>query len=177
MNHSEMIIEACKIKDELARKHWEFEEKLGEITVSINARLKTTAGRAKHREQSIELSYYIFLEEANRSEFRNTVLHELAHLLAGCGNGHNATWKAMHRKLGGSAKRCHTMTAGTRGVARDYKAICNTCGEIVMITKRKYNNMNKVLARGGKYRHKACGGLFGVKSPYQTCENAHLGFA
>ena len=165
MTHTEMIIEASKIKNELARNHWEFADKLDNITVSINTRLRTTAGKAKHREQLIELSYYIFREEENRDNFKNTVTHELAHLLVGCNNGHNAQWKQMHRRLGGSSERCHKMTAGVRQTARDHRAVCQICGEEVPITKRKYNSMRKKIAQGAKYRHKTCRGLFTVKGP------------
>lgn len=44
---------------------------------------------------------------------RNTVLHELGHLLADCEAGrpckHGAGWKAMMRRLGETPTRCHTV--------------------------------------------------------------------
>ena len=173
MTYIEMTIEACGIKKEIANKFWYYKKQLGDITVRINSRLRTTAGKAKHREQEIHLSYYIFREEENRSEFRNIVLHELSHLLVGPKIGHGSKWKEVHRMIGGTAKRCHTMEAGVRcnsgGKCR--KVECDKCGEQVEVGVRKYNNIIRSISMGAKYPHRKCGGLY---IPVENCQNFNL---
>ena len=39
-------------------------------------------------------------------ERRNTITHEVAHVLAGPGEGHGAKWRALHRSMGGDGERC-----------------------------------------------------------------------
>lgn len=37
---------------------------------------------------------------------RDTILHEVAHVLAGPGHGHDATWRAVAQRIGCSGERC-----------------------------------------------------------------------
>jgi len=155
MNAREMITRAKEIRTELMMRFPIYQGELGRIVFSVNTRLRTTAGKAKHKLFMVQLSNEIFRRAENESNFRNTVLHEIAHLLVGPGNGHNRRWKAMHRRIGGNAERCHSMAC--KHNARDYRAVCMKCETVMPITKRKHTNMVKAYRRGGKYRHN-CGG-------------------
>ena len=78
-------------------------------------------------------------------EMRNTLLHEIAHALAGPSHGHDRTWRAHALRIGCDGQRCHKMklapgkwsyvcTAGCWSVARFKRssshagATCKQCG-------------------------------------------------
>ncbi|QCW51511.1 SprT family zinc-dependent metalloprotease [Nocardioides dongxiaopingii] len=42
----------------------------------------------------------------SEAEVRDTILHEIAHALAGPAHGHDATWRAVARRIGSSGERC-----------------------------------------------------------------------
>ena len=50
-----------------------------------------------------------FLKNSNYDDIQDTILHEIAHALVGPQHGHDKVWKEMARKLGCSAKRCHSL--------------------------------------------------------------------
>ncbi len=87
-------------------------------------RAKRRAGCCKHRRQVITLSYE-YVVRNNREEITDTILHEIAHALAGPGNGHNHVWKAICRRIGAKPVRCYgievSMPKGR------WKARCNGC--------------------------------------------------
>lgn len=57
------------------------------------------------RPVSLGLSSYWTLA-CDESEVRDTILHEIAHLLAGPRAGHGTVWKAHARAIGAKAQRC-----------------------------------------------------------------------
>ena len=86
---------------------------------------KVRAGVCFFREKKISFSRN-FIKNSNESEIYDTILHEIAHALVGPKHGHGIVWKKMAKKLGCSAKRCHTLEFS------DYKWIryCeNSCWE------------------------------------------------
>lgn len=60
-------------------------------------------------------------------EIRLTLLHEIAHALAGKEAGHGPHWKAMARKVGARPVRCKPVTGAQPD--RRIEAKCLTCGE------------------------------------------------
>ena len=69
---------------------------------------KVRAGACFFREKKISFSRN-FVKNSNESEIYDTILHEIAHALVGPKHGHNIVWKKMAKKLGCSARRCHTL--------------------------------------------------------------------
>ena len=67
----------------------------------------------------ITLSRPIFShsEEARR-EARDTLLHEIAHALAGIAAGHGPAWRQVARSLGCSTERCHDLPVPPSGIVR-----------------------------------------------------------
>ncbi|MGR3914459.1 MAG: SprT-like domain-containing protein [Gammaproteobacteria bacterium] len=64
------------------------------------------AGACDYREKVILLSR-LFLRGAPAADVRDTILHEVAHALAGAAHYHDARWRKIARQIGCSARRCH----------------------------------------------------------------------
>ena len=69
---------------------------------------KVRAGACFFREKKISFSRN-FIKNSNEAEIYDTILHEIAHALVGPKYGHGIVWKNMAKRLGCSAKRCHTL--------------------------------------------------------------------
>lgn len=66
---------------------------------------KRRAGQCRYAEQVISLSAGL-TQLHSADEVRETVLHEIAHALAGPGAGHGPVWRATARRIGSDASRC-----------------------------------------------------------------------
>ncbi len=64
------------------------------------------AGVCKYRNKQISLSR-LFLRAASEQEILDTILHEIAHALAGLEHHHDAVWRKIAREIGGTGERCH----------------------------------------------------------------------
>ncbi len=109
---------------------WEFK---------FNRRKRSAGICQKRRDEptgSIEVSLY-FLERAGEEEIRVTILHEIAHALAGIKEGHGPAWKQWCRKLGIKPERC-CENGPTEG---NYKGACPGCGKAFFMFRRP-KNMN-----------------------------------
>lgn len=47
-----------------------------------------------------------FYEHMSPEQRMNTITHEIAHALVGCGHGHDHVWQRKHMELGGDGSRC-----------------------------------------------------------------------
>jgi len=63
-------------------------------------------GICRYTEKLITLSV-TFCLKASRQEITDTILHEIAHAIAGHRHGHNRTWKAIAQRIGCTGERCH----------------------------------------------------------------------
>ena len=69
-------------------------------------RAKRAAGGCSYRRRRIVLSrFYVRLN--SEDDVRNTILHEIAHALAGPGVGHGPKWKEVCRQIGARPERCY----------------------------------------------------------------------
>lgn len=62
-------------------------------------------------------------------EVKDTVLHEIAHGLAGEGHGHDWYWKDKCELIGARPERCYPMTVKTP--PKKWKGVCPTCGRTI----------------------------------------------
>jgi hypothetical protein len=60
----------------------------------------TAWGMCDEADWTIQLSLPLFNALKNKEDAKITILHEIAHAIVGCVEGHNAEWKAAARKLG-----------------------------------------------------------------------------
>jgi predicted SprT family Zn-dependent metalloprotease len=95
------------------------------IVVFDNA--KTRKGQTRFRRQEISLSTP--LTEFNPVEqVRNTILHEIAHVLVGEGHGHDETWRFKAIQIGCTGQTC---TPVVNRIPGRYTIKCNNCGESI----------------------------------------------
>jgi hypothetical protein len=93
---------------------------------------RSRLGVCKDYNKSIELSVW----HVNNSPFesvKNTLLHEIAHAIVGCGHQHNHVWRRKAIEIGCDGERCGTMNAPYK-----YTAICSNC-ETTYQTNRASN--------------------------------------
>lgn len=84
---------------------------LTHVTVSIRPRMFRTLGMAGFRDgqpSELRLSRNLILH-APVDEVRNTILHEIAHFLAGWSAGHGPAWREACRRVGARPEVCGRM--------------------------------------------------------------------
>jgi predicted SprT family Zn-dependent metalloprotease len=69
------------------------------------------------------------VELNTEARIENTILHEIAHALVGCGHGHDLTWKRMALAIGCDGNRCYS-EKNTQVVRGNLEAICPKCGHV-----------------------------------------------
>jgi predicted SprT family Zn-dependent metalloprotease len=103
------------------------------INLKWSGRMTSAMGNASRKSMTayhytIKLSTPLFLR-ATVDERRQTVIHEVCHVLDGIVNNvkmsHGSSWKAMMRRAGVDAKRCHTVdNTGLRKASKTYRYVC-----------------------------------------------------
>ena len=81
------------------------------------------AGACDYSTKVISLSR-LFCLKASEDQVRDTILHEIAHALAGPNHNHDAEWKSIARSIGCTADRCHTIDFAPA----KYIVSCARCG-------------------------------------------------
>ena len=104
------------------------------VRVVWNPRMRTTAGRAFWPEARIEMNPK--LEQVAPGEIRQTMLHELAHLVAYERAGrrhisaHGVEWRQACADLGiPGEKATHSLPLPSRRMKRKWRYTCPACGE------------------------------------------------
>jgi predicted SprT family Zn-dependent metalloprotease len=67
---------------------------------------RARAGQCRHRAKILSFSRNLIVR-GSPADMRNTLLHEIAHALAGLKHGHNRTWRDIALQIGCDGKRCH----------------------------------------------------------------------
>ena len=125
MNSSEIAHLARQLMNEHGLTHW---------VVNLD-RAEVRAGQCRFTTRTLGFSPKV-MNQFPPERVKNTVLHEIAHALVGPGHGHDATWKAMAKKIGCDANRTYNST----GVSINYKytVVCDAghvCGNYVRQSK------------------------------------------
>jgi predicted SprT family Zn-dependent metalloprotease len=89
-------------------------------------RSKATLGLCRWGARTIELSVY-FVERNPLEAVRQTLLHEIAHALAGRAAGHGPAWKAVCLRIGARPERLSFQADMPRGC---WQAVCGNCGRL-----------------------------------------------
>jgi predicted SprT family Zn-dependent metalloprotease len=83
-------------------------------------------------------------------EVRDTILHEIAHALAGVEHGHDAVWKAVCLKIGAKPQRL--ADESVRIVSPAWEILCPSCRKVVA---QRHRRMNRDRLKSSYCRH--CG--------------------
>lgn len=129
---------------------WGYEKLAGIIVVAWNARMRSTAGRAFWPDGRIELNPKLI--DFSAEEVHNTMLHELAHLLAYARAGrkrikaHGMEWRQACCDLGIPNERAtHHLPLPSREMARQWRYTCPVCQEA-------FDRVRKMKRYAGCYR-------------------------
>ena len=83
-------------------------------------------GRCRYSCKLITLSYDL-VQLNDQTRVLDTILHEIAHALAGPKAGHGPEWRRIARAIGCSAKRCYSLEDTVQPPAR-FVLHCSHCG-------------------------------------------------
>ena len=120
---------------------------LHDWTFAFN-RAKRQLGVCRYGPRRIELSLHFVAANAEAA-IRETLLHEIAHALAGPRAGHGPTWKAVCRRVGCKPERLDHEAAMPAG---RWRAACPTCGESFHRHRRPMKNRRYSCRRCGPRR-------------------------
>jgi predicted SprT family Zn-dependent metalloprotease len=126
-----------------------------------NDRCVRRAGCANFSKLIIEISS-LYINETTEENAKDTLLHEVAHALAGHKAGHGNEWKKIALQIGCTAQRCHTVNFGTEKA----KAIgsCNCIEKdkftFFKMTKKIKNHLQGV----NKLRCRECKSTLDIRS-------------
>ena len=127
-------------------------EQYGKWKIEIDRRSYRRLGCCKYNKKIIVVSA-LYIEQCSAEDVKDTVLHEIAHILAGPSCGHNWLWKKRCRNVGARPERC-----GKEGVifSKGYKFVCKECGKSwIMKRKPKYlNNRHHPKCPAGKHNNR-----------------------
>lgn len=118
---------------------------------------KRRAGACFHRRRTITLSkYYIAMNLDKPDDLRDTILHEIAHGLAGREAHHGPEWKKVCVQIGAKPERCYDSDKIAMPT-RNYEATCPTCGKkfyrLKQVSKRKYQYCIKCGDEKGRLKY------------------------
>lgn len=84
-------------------------------------------GVCKHGSKVIGLSAKL-VKLNDEERVKDTILHEIAHAIAGYRAGHGIEWKKVCVRIGAKPERCYT-NEDTNTPELKYQAVCNACGK------------------------------------------------
>ena len=97
-------------------------------------RAKRQLGVCRYRTKRIEMSAYYVKHNSDES-IRDTLLHEIAHALAGHAAGHGPVWQAVAARIGAKPERCDT-SPDTKLPPGAWKATCPECRNVATRIRR-----------------------------------------
>lgn len=102
---------------------------------------KRRAGQCRYQTKTITLSqHYVALNVAERlDDIIDTILHEIAHALAGPGTSHGPEWKAACGRIGARPEQCYNSDVVTMPRGR-HTATCGGCGKVFHHHKEPKHN-------------------------------------
>ena len=107
---------------------------------------KRRGGACHYRTKDISMSKYL-VAMWPESEVTETLLHEVAHALAGSAAGHGRAWQIIARSIGSTGARTHSNEV----VQGRYVAICDHCG----VEAHRAHRMSPAMKQG-RHLHAKC---------------------
>lgn len=106
-------------------------------------------GVCKYRSKTIGLSSkLVSINELDK--VKDTILHEIAHAIAGYKAGHGIDWKLVCMRIGAKPERCYT-SEDTNTPQLKYSATCGACGKTHQKARLKYKEARRsCMCQSGK---------------------------
>ena len=150
-----LLAQAQGIVDEVADRFPHHRQALAGLEVRVSRRLTVSAGTADPWKKILQLSSPVFSLEENLPQFRSTVLHEIAHIIAGGkARAHGRKWRGICLEIGGDGERCHSLRSIRKH--RTHRVRCDRCRDEVEVGSRVHN---RIIAGSRDYLHIGCGGV------------------
>ena len=141
----ELNSEAHAIRLELFDAFPQYEEQLRKVRFAWGAGMTRAAGNARSNSGLIKFSKELWTINPP-DNFRNTVLHEIAHVIVGWQEQHGPVWVRVAKEIGCTGERYHTLEVPHAYVP------CSRCGQPCRVSSRRFANYK----RGRQYRHRTC---------------------
>jgi len=119
------VTTAISMANDLIRQHLDDDRDIIGWTVRIDT-AKRRFGYCRYRDKTISLSS-ILITINSEQRVRETILHEIAHAIAGYAAGHGPEWKRVSTSIGGPPNRCSSAEI-TNIPEGKYTLVCDTCG-------------------------------------------------
>lgn len=139
-----------------------YADKLRGIRVRVSTRMTNSGGTASYHKNEITISLPFFADPGNfDNELFEVVTHEAAHLIVGLqgrnGRPHGPQFRLVHRSIGGTGRRTHTMqlAEGFKARSRQSKVevLCHKCGKPLQLGPVQ---IKRHLSGRGRYSHHRC---------------------
>lgn len=154
MNASDITWDTMRVMQEVKVKFPEYAMVINSLKVRVSKRTTTSIGICRFRGKvpfEIVMSFKAWQHEANRDEMRDTILHEIAHAIAGFDAQHGPAWQAVARKIGAKpVSVCNSLPVMPIAY---YSIQCYVCKGPMNVTKRQ---LTKAQRGGALYRHTNC---------------------
>jgi predicted SprT family Zn-dependent metalloprotease len=98
-------------------------------------------GVCKYRSKTIGLSAKLTTLN-NEEKVKDTILHEIAHAIAGFSAGHGIEWKRVCIQIGAKPERCYDST-DTNMPTMKYQAVCGGCGRVHQKARIKHKEVRR----------------------------------
>ena len=163
------ICEIHNLATNLMKEHGLVEK--GWILKWDNAKNRAGQCGIKRGIKYISLSKVVLPLHTDKS-IKDTILHEIAHALAGIHNGHNHVWKRVALQIGCNAQRCYDDSSFKQGAKEaliaqsKYTLTCPNCGK-----KRPAHRKHKRISACGECCKKYNGGKYDEKFKWIVIQN------
>ena len=162
--------QAQQLALELMRHHgvtndgWEFRWSHGkkQLGCAQIRKRKRSFGRVEE-EKTIKLSRHLVALN-DEDEVKDTILHEIAHAIAGIEHGHDGVWKAVCRRIGAKPQRLAGREVNV--VEPTYVIVCGVCEEVLA---KRFRRIRKDRLARSYCQH--CGPTTKGKLIFQTSSN------
>ena len=130
MNKTEAVAMANNLIQKYGLIGWSFE---------INYRAKNRLGCCKYGPKVIELSAWCLNGGVTEGKAEDTILHEVAHAIAGHTAKHGPVWKAACRRIGADPTRLAAKSTIVNAPKEKYKILCCGCKSTIGKRHRRSN--------------------------------------
>jgi hypothetical protein len=141
MNASKIIWDAHAIVEEIATKFPKHASMLRSLRIEVSNRMRRSMGKCSFRGGIpflIGISGPVFAILENEIQFRDTVLHEIAHAIAGIQAGHKIEWKLVARMVGANPERtCDSLPVSVLLKVPLVPMPCCKCGKPLDLTRSR----------------------------------------